>query len=573
MLKIGSVIDGKYKVLHQIGKGGMSTVYLAINEKVNKQWAVKEVKKYSRTSNGVVTQNPLNENTIMRKLHHPHLPSIIDIIDQDDTFLIIMDYVEGRTLKAILDEKGALPQDQVVDYAIQLCTVLSYLHHQNPKIIYRDMKPANVMLKPDGNVVLIDFGTAREYKKGNIEDTVCLGTRGYAAPEQYGGIGQTDERTDVYNLGVTIYQLVTGKNPTKPPYEIRPIREWDQGLSSGLEAIVTKCTKSNPEERYQTAEELKFALEHYRELEIEYQASKKKAIQWFASMCILSVVMFGVSIGSHAYASTLRSGTYAEKLRRAEISAVDHEKMEAYEYAIKLDPTRSEAYDELLNNVFLGDGQFDTEESDEIIRLLGYKGNGDTKTVEDRFAENAEGYDKFCFDLGLAYFYYYGDNGNKQLSKPWFSIAKDSQTLSPEKKERAKRFYQISDYYVKLGNRNKAGDNEVSYKDYWNDLVILSAGNIAAEDNVKTALVIYKELTYQINVHALEFKNAGVTREEMTSELLMAEKMVEEIKASDKYSETEDSKITEQIESNITNAPKVFDTVFGETGEEGGSES
>jgi serine/threonine protein kinase len=139
MLKIGSVIDGKYKVLHQIGKGGMSIVYLCINEKANKQWAVKEVRKNGNASSEVIRQNLLTETSILKKLHHPHLPSIIDVIDQDDTYLILMDYVEGRTLKAILDERGALPQEKVVDWAIQLSSTLMYLHRQDPPIIYREM--------------------------------------------------------------------------------------------------------------------------------------------------------------------------------------------------------------------------------------------------------------------------------------------------------------------------------------------------------------------------------------------------------------------------------------------------
>lgn len=134
-----------------------------------------------------------------------------------------MDYVEGRTLKAIVDERGAQPQEDVVNWAIQLCSVLDYLHTRKPAIIYRDLKPGNIMLRPDGRIVLIDFGTAREYKTGQEEDTISLGTKGYAAPEQYGGDGQTDARTDIYNLGATIYHLVTGKpNETSlrnPPYQ------------------------------------------------------------------------------------------------------------------------------------------------------------------------------------------------------------------------------------------------------------------------------------------------------------------------------------------------------------------
>ena len=395
MLKIGSIIDGKYRVLHQIGKGGMSIVYLCINEKANKQWAVKEVRKNGNASSEVIRQNLLTETSILKKLHYPHLPSIIDVIDQDDTYLILMDYVEGRTLKAILDERGALPQEKVVDWAIQLASTLMYLHRQDPPIIYRDMKPANVMLKPDGNVVLIDFGTAREYKDDSDGDTTCLGTKGYAAPEQYGGKGQTDARTDIYNLGATMYQLVTGKNPTKPPYEIRPIRQWNPALSSGLESIIVKCTKSDPDERYQSVAELKFALEHYREFETEYISKKKKSVKLFITMCVLSGVMFAGSLGTHLYSKALVNGTYDERIRQAQVTADTEEKIKNYEYAIRLAPRRETAYMELLQDVFLEDGSFTQEEADEMTRVLGYTDASGTRAAEEKFSGNPEGYDEF----------------------------------------------------------------------------------------------------------------------------------------------------------------------------------
>lgn len=572
MLKIGSVIDGKYKVLHQIGKGGMSIVYLCINEKANKQWAVKEVRKNGNASSEVIRQNLLTETSILKKLHHPHLPSIIDVIDQDDTYLILMDYVEGRTLKAILDERGALPQEKVVDWAIQLSSTLMYLHRQDPPIIYRDMKPANVMLKPDGNVVLIDFGTAREYKDDSDGDTTCLGTKGYAAPEQYGGKGQTDARTDVYNLGATMYQLVTGKNPTKPPYEIRPIRQWNPALSSGLESIIVKCTKSDPDERYQSVAELKFALEHYKEFETEYISKKKKSVKLFAVMCVLSGVMFAGSLGTHLYSKALVSGTYDEKIRQAQITADTEEKIKNYEYAIKLAPRRETAYMELLQDVFLEDGSFTQKEADEMTRVLGYTDASETRTAEEKFSGNPEGYDEFCYQMGLAYFYYYDKTGNKPLSKPWFAIAKDSSTLSKEKVERAKKFYRIADYYMQLGVYNKAGDNTISYKDYWDDLVMISAGNIVKDDNIRTALVVYKELTYQIGAHTMEFKNSGVSKKDMQDELDMVSGEIDNLVKSKNYDKENDGKIVDEIRSNIEVAENAFTTVFADTSnrEEGG---
>lgn len=278
MLEIGSLIDGKYKILNEVGHGGMSVVYLAMNERANKQWAIKEVRKDGVKDFEVVKQSLVAETNMLKKLSHPSLPDIVDVIDEYDRFLIVMDYIEGNSLKTALQEYGAQSQKNVIKWAKQLCDVLGYLHSQNPPIIYRDMKPANIMLKPDGNVVLIDFGTAREYKENNIEDTTCLGTMGYAAPEQFGGMGQTDARTDIYCLGATMYHLVTGMNPCEPPYEIRPIREIDPTLSGGLERIITKCTQPDPNNRYQSAAELMYDLEHYTEIDDMYRKNLKRKL-------------------------------------------------------------------------------------------------------------------------------------------------------------------------------------------------------------------------------------------------------------------------------------------------------
>ena len=168
MLEIGSLVDGKYKILSKVGQGGMSVVYLALNEKANAQWAVKEVRKDGIKDFEVVKQGLVAETDILKKLSHPSLPRIIDVIDNEDSFIIIMDYIQGNSLNTALDEFGAQPQDNVIEWAKQLTDVLGYLHSRTPPIIYRDMKPANIMLKPDGNVTLIDFGTARTFKEKNL---------------------------------------------------------------------------------------------------------------------------------------------------------------------------------------------------------------------------------------------------------------------------------------------------------------------------------------------------------------------------------------------------------------------
>ena len=438
MLEIGSIIDGKYKILNKIGQGGMSVVYLAMNERANKQWAIKEVRKDGTKDYEVVKQGLIAETDILKRLNHPHLPSIIDVIDCDDTFLIVMDYIEGRTLDHWLKKEGAQPQERVVEWAKQICDVLGYLHSRKPPIIYRDLKPSNVMLKPDGKIMIIDFGTAREFKEQSIEDTKCLGTQGYAAPEQYGGHGQTDARTDIYNLGATMYHLLTGHNPSLPPYEMYPIRQWNPALSSGLEAIVTKCTQRNPNDRYQSCAELMYALEHFDELDIEYRKQQKRKWGTFLAACSLTAVSLIGCLGFKFAENSTIKNSYDGYLRAASNAATQEEKVDYYRDAINLDPSRGDAWLSLLD-VFIdgtgtGDGGLFTQEEDvQMKEILGYTGSGN-RTNESYLESNPEAYDEFSFQMGLAYFYYYGEEGNKPMSQSWFETAaeSDSATNGPE---------------------------------------------------------------------------------------------------------------------------------------------
>ncbi len=174
MLETGSLLDGKYRILSEIGRGGMSIVYLAINESANKTWAVKEIRKDKKDDGSFAAKRLIAETEMLKKLRHTNLPAVVDVIDQEDTLVIVMDYIEGNSLQDLLEDEGAQPPEKVIDWAVQLCDVLGYLHRRYPPIIYRDLKPSNVMLRPDGQVTLIDFGTAREYSYAGNEDTTWL---------------------------------------------------------------------------------------------------------------------------------------------------------------------------------------------------------------------------------------------------------------------------------------------------------------------------------------------------------------------------------------------------------------
>lgn len=253
---IGKTIDGKYEVLKLIGRGGFYTTYLVKDVYINKVWAMKVCDKKSCHYNPAIREGILTEPYMMKKLDHPTIPKVVDIIENEEGIFIVRDYIEGETLETIVKMYGTQPTDKVVEWGKQLCAALGYLHSQTPPHIYRDMKPANVILRPDGVLKIIDFGVMRTYKQNQAGDTCCLGTKGYAAPEQYGGVRQTDARTDIFGLGMTMYNLLTGLNPSEPPYEIKPIRQVNPSLSKSLEKIICKCIEPDPEKRYQSADEL-----------------------------------------------------------------------------------------------------------------------------------------------------------------------------------------------------------------------------------------------------------------------------------------------------------------------------
>lgn len=507
MLEIGSLVDGKYKILNKVGQGGMSVVYLAMNEKANKQWAVKEVRKDGIKDFEVVKQGLVAETDILKRLSHPNLPSIIDVIDTDESFIIIMDYIQGNSLNKALEEFGAQPQENVISWAKQLCDVLGYLHSRTPPIIYRDMKPANIMLKPDGNVTLIDFGTAREYKEKNLADTTCLGTVGYAAPEQFGGMGQTDARTDIYCLGATLYHLVTGKNPCEPPYEIKPIREVNPALSSGLERIILKCTQRDPNDRYQSAAELMYALEHYEEIDDLYRKKQRRKLGVFLTSTALAVVFGLTAIGSHFAAKNKKSENYDEILKKASSA-------ENYYEAILTDPARKDAYVQ-LNTYLTSDYVLEKEEGQQLMQLLAgldQEGvNGFSESVDvlrDLQMDNPGGYSEVCFDIGWSFLSYYDtdiDRDRYANAAKWFQYIRDDGT---ENGEIAAIFCDISECMTKINQLHgskviQTQELRQQRQNLWQMLLALKTKTDAYDTDYK--LQVWIEMNALINANLIDF--------------------------------------------------------------------
>lgn len=547
MLEIGSIVDGKYKILNKIGQGGMSVVYLAMNERANKQWAIKEVRKDGVSNFEVVKQGLIAETDMLKKLNHPHLPSIIDVIDGEGTFLIVMDYIEGKSLSHVLKNHGAQSQEDVIEWAKQLCDVLGYLHTREKPIVYRDMKPANVMLKPDGNVTLIDFGTAREFKSASIADTTCLGTQGYAAPEQFGGMGQTDARTDIYCLGATMYHLVTGHNPAEPPYEMYPIRQWNPALSSGLEEIIFKCTQRNPADRYQSCAELMYALEHYRDLENESKREYSKKWKAFLGSAIMTGVCLVATIGLGIGYSGKKSSTYDSYMENARNSKNESDystATEYYEKAIELAPEKGDAYMELLSDVYLKDGQILSEESSSMKQIFT---DANLKKLKE---EDPSSYYQLMYKIGNGYFFmYYNEEIGRTGAGKYYSIATegDKYLASDTDKKRARALAAICNDYDELGAEQfNDGSTPVDYEEIWNALGTLVEGEYNPQNDTILAIKVYETYYQYITKYSYNFHTGGnISYAKMIDELEFAK---EKIKGIQTYVDSSGQKLPAYID-------------------------
>jgi len=458
MLEIGSLLDGKYKILNKIGQGGMSVVYLAMNEKANKQWAIKEMRKEKNKNYEIMKQSLITETNLLKELKHPYLPSIADIIESDDTIIIVMDYVEGRPLSDILTEEGTIEEDKVADYAIQLCDVLDYLHSQKPPIIYRDLKPANIMLRPDGKITLIDFGTARKYNYDSVSDTTCLGTIGYAAPEQFAGetLRQTDARTDIYNLGATMYHLLTGVNPSEPPYELYPIRRWDESLSNGLEKIILRATRKDPDKRFNDCKEMSYALQHFRDLDDSYIATQKKKIFLFAASLILSFTFFSMAIVVNGMEKREISKVYNNYLSEAALkiastgskNVVDTDILKLFKDAINVSPNSMEAYIRMLDyycdlgqtrnglmaiSAMIASGTGDLSNNDDLMMRMGqiyFLGNSKDTEFNIDYGTAARYFDKVNIKkYPQAKYYSSLSKSLSEIGMDWNIIVKDMKNV------------------------------------------------------------------------------------------------------------------------------------------------
>ena len=561
-LKKGDVIKGRYEVLRFIGRGGMSRVFLAADLKLqNKQWAIKEVARSAKDAAGrPIEQSLASEADILSRLDHPNIVNIADIEKTDDYFYVVMDHVEGESLDSVVRESGAQSEEDVVNWMLQVCDALAYLHSQNPPVIYRDMKPSNIMLRPDGNVKLIDLGIAREYKDSSRADTENLGTKEYAAPEQF-GVAQSDARTDIYGLGTTMWHLLGGG---KPPVEfpLRNVREKNPDVAEGFaEVIIPKCTELDPNKRYQTCEELMSDLQVYEELTQEYRDEQKAKVRKFAVAAGLSVLFIILGIVLLLVRSAYINANYDSLVAQADVEKRQNPETAAEQYlqALGYKPDAVDAYLGLIY-CYEFDGKFTPEEKQQFDSV--YNANKDELSRNSRFGE-------LSYAIGRMYWYYYtygSSNGTTEdnqsarikASTEYFADAKDGPDF--DRRSTAQTYYSIATFTSDIENAIREGEeNEELYKNYWDSLVDLTT-KLDTESVEIVKLDTCELVTNGIETYMSKFKDFAKKTKDEQKDLAV---QVADILKNTSWSETNKTKATDtraRLESTII--PRI-EAVYG----------
>lgn len=446
-----------FETVRELGRGGTAVVCLvkeketgllfAMKTAVNSEWEARALPQGASSGHKseLEAAAPTQEEPSARTLHaeavllsqvcHPGIPALYGELAEQDGF--VMEYMAGTTLQKPLEEGEIFEVREAALAGVQLCEILQCLHAMEPPHIYRDLKPSNIIVREDGRIALVDFGTVRTFKEGAVEDTQHLGTEGYAAPEQYGGWEQSDARTDIYGIGAVLHSMVTGK----PPLEtgLCPIGEVIYGeRGSRMEKTLMHCCSVSPNMRFSSCKELEKAL-----LGVARQADKPKrkagrrsraagrskaagissaaarsdtAWRWFAASvwvsfgCFLACGMFATA------ASGARSLQYRRQIGEAAVTGDLSEKASAYREAVLLKPTETDAYMGFVDDVSAD--ALITEEEMEAVDSVFYTRGCLEKMREERPGE----YAWLEMEVGKRYFAFC-EGGREPARQLWSNAA------------------------------------------------------------------------------------------------------------------------------------------------------
>lgn len=553
-LRNGDMIDGKYQLKEVLGVGGMSVVWRAVDINLQKDWAIKETRKDKGHKK---VQD--NEIEVLKRLDHPGLPRIVGKSKVGDSDVIIMDLVEGKSLGDILKEEGAQDEKKVIEWSLQICDALYYLHSQNPPIIYKDMKPDNVMVRGENrdSIKIIDLGISVD-KDTKLQKA---GTPVYQPNEQREGYA--DERSDIYALGITMHYLVTGVKPKLGNYA--PIRNWNPLLSEGLERIINKCVETDPSRRYQSMKGLINDLKHPEFITRGYRKKQKQKMGAFLAACCASAALVVGGFGLNVYADYQDNSNYELLLQKGTNA---DSKLENLLLAMESMPERPEAYISYLDTCMTDHaGNYFTEKRRSDFEKHYSAGE---EVLKNTFSPEIA---QLNYKAGQCYMYYSSsENDNEDLSaalRRGMSSAKEFLSLNHAHKDdayypeqnKSEAYYEICDYYTNFVGT--PGDN---MPDKAAMESVLNSMNITLKENPgdgKQGLLFCNTVLQLINSQISNMASQGIPSESVQSVITGTENLYKDI--ADPVSDENDKNTVELLASipvNLETAKEKITTAY-----------
>ena len=465
MAKIGDIIEGRFQIIEEIDRGGMSVVYLAMDLTLKSTWALKEV---TRTGNESKYEKALREARLMSELKFYGIPIIVDIkeVREADVAYIAMQFIPGKSLQEIMLKQNApFPESFVTEIGIRVSEILEYLHQQTPPVIHRDIKPANIMfVENDQSVWLLDFGEAKRLTPETLRDAAPSGTRDFMAPEQrsesHGGKQISNEASDIFALGATLFYMATGQFSTisANTNEYYSVSDIDSNLSKMFSDVIAKAMAIAPERRYQSVAEFHTALKNCTADVIARRRIATQKVRRFAGGMLLSVVLAAAGAGMLLISHSRNNADYEERIQTARASdGTYEEKVNAAMDAIALKPDRLEGYD-ALRELQDSDYEFTVEEEKKLFGVI---------APHKSELETQAGYSEFAYNIGLMYLMSYTKSSEAYIKAiDWFSA------VSPDspRYQAASIYRQIGEYDKNIEKKVDAGTESGAFREEWENL-------------------------------------------------------------------------------------------------------